>query len=182
MIRRAAVIAVLAALVLAGLTFFEPRRVEPPAPVATPEGSDHYLLDAVVQQYHPDGRLHYRVAAAESLHFPDDSVRLDGIQVDYPDDARGPWYLTAAHGRIPPDSQNLLLTGEVTLIHRPPAAEPVTVATPYVWLRPSENRADTEAPVVVSGPGQHVRARGMTAHFESGVLDLHRDVRVTYNP
>ncbi len=182
MIRRAAVVAMLAALVLAGLTLFEPRRIEPPAPVTTPEGSDHYLLDAVVEQYNPDGRLHYRVTAAESLHFPNDSMRLNGIRVHYPGDAGGQWHLTAARGRIPPESRNLLLTGDVTLTHAPAAAGPVTVATPHVWLRPQENRADTEAPVTVHGPGQRVLAQGMTAYFERGVLDLHRDVRVIYNP
>lgn len=182
MIRRALGVAVLAALVLAGIAVFEPRSEQPPEQVSTPEGSDYYMLDAVVTQFDRQGERRYRLTSDKSLHFPDESARLTDIRVDYRGGERGDWTLTAARGRVPASSRDILLTGDVTLERAPDAARPLTVKTPRAWVRTEAGRAETEAAVRARSPGRRVRGDGMTVEFDQETLKLHRDVRVTYTP
>lgn len=182
MIRRAALIAALAALVLVGIAVFEPRRQAAPGTPATPEGSDYYMRGATVRVFGPDGRPAYRVTAEESLHFPDESAKFRDIDVHYPDGARGVWTLDAEEGRVPPGSRDILLSGNVLLTHNPDTTRPLTVRTERVWVRTQAGRAETEADVTATSPGRRALGNGMTVNFDRETMTLHRDVRVTYTP
>lgn len=175
-----ALIAFAALLVFAGAWF--DAGTEQPAPVLeTPAGSDYYLVDAVLRQYAADGSLRYQVAAARSLHFPNDSARLSTIRVRYPGAERGVWRLGAATGRVPPGSRDIQLSGGVTVTHES-GAEALRIKTPCAWVRTEAGLAETEAPITANGPGQHARAVGMTLYFDRELLKLHHDVQVTYTP
>lgn len=182
MIRRALGVVLLAALVLIGIGVFEPDAEQSPTQVKTPGGSDYYMLDATVTQFNPQGRFRYRLTSDKSLHFPDESARLTDIHVDYRGGRRGDWTLTAARGRKPADSRDILLTGDVELVRAADSARPMTIETPRVWVRTEAGRADTEAAVRARSPGRRVRGNGMTVEFEQQTLTLHDDVRVTYTP
>jgi LPS export ABC transporter protein LptC len=43
-------------------------------------------------------------------------------------------------------------------------------------------RAETDQPVTIVSPGQRIAAVGMTARFETGQIEFHRDVRGEYDP
>jgi LPS export ABC transporter protein LptC len=128
------------------------------------------------------GALQYRIRAAESLHYPDDSLRLSGIDVAYVGGARGPWRLTAPRGRASPGTPDTRLEGGVVLSHQRDADTGLRLTTDYVWIRPESERIDTAAAVAATLAEQQAWATGMTAYLDSNRLRLHHDVRVIYAP
>lgn len=182
MIRRTLGVAVLAALVLFGVTLFEQQSSQQPTPVTTPEGSDYYMLDATVTQYNKQGEVRYRLNSDKSLHYPNDSIRLTDITVHYRGGKYGDWLLTAAHGYVPPSSQDILLTGDVTLVHAPESPHPVTIKTKRIWVRTKAGVAETNAVVRAHSLEMQVRGRGLTVEFDEKTLTLHHDVHVTITP
>lgn len=182
MIQRIIGVAVLAALVLVGVTLFEQQSEEKSIPVTTPEGSDFYMLDATVTQFNRQGRIRYRLTSEKSLHFPDESVRLTDIEVHYRSGELGDWVLTAAHGYVPPSSRDILLTGDVTLVRSPKEPHPLTIETSRAWIRPRAGVAETTAVVRARSSNRRVRGRGLTVEFDEKTLTLHHNVRVTITP
>lgn len=182
MIRVGLAAVLLAMAALFALRYYDPSQVETTAAPDTPPGSDYYLLDAEIRQMDANGDLQYRIQADESLHFPDESVQLDTIEVAYLADGGPPWRLTAPQGRVPPGSRDIRLDGGVTALRDSGTGDRLRVTTPYVWIRPEADRVETDAAVTAEAPGRRVRATGMTALLEERLLRLHHDVRVTYAP
>lgn len=182
MIRAGLAAVLLAMAALLTLRLYDPSRSEAPAPPTTPGDSDYYLLDAEIRQMNAAGGLQYRIEAAESLHFPDDSVQLTGLDVFHVGGERGPWRLTAPSGTVPPDSRDIRLQGGVTLTHELAGGADLRVATDYAWVRPEADRIETEAVVRATAPGREVQGAGMTVQLDSNQLRLHHDVRVSYAP
>lgn len=155
----------------------------PDAPVATtPEGSNYYLLDAQVRQFNAAGEPAYRIRAASSLHFPDESARLTDIRVDYPREVDRAWTLAADEGRIPAGSRDVRLSGDVTADYNGAGRRDWTITTPWLWIRAEQEQAETDAPIVGTAPGQRVSARGMRLRFDKESLTLRSDVDVRYQP
>ncbi|MDN5937365.1 MAG: LPS export ABC transporter periplasmic protein LptC [Salinisphaera sp.] len=176
---RVVTIVLLCLLVLLVPALFRGEPARQPA-LSTPAGSDYYLLDARTRQYNKQGRLTYRIKAQRVLHYPDDSALLTGIRVAYPGEKGASWQLRADRGRVPSDSRDILLSGSVRLDYEAPDARPLILRTPQVWVRTQEQRAETDAPVVITGPGRAAHALGMTVFLDQKLLQLHHNVRVTY--
>lgn len=181
MIRAGVAIVVLALLVVAGLQLTDVRRPAGPADVSTPQGSDYYMLDAVVRQMADDGDPKYRMTVAKTLHYPDDSAQLVDIHVHYFDRANGPWDLYADTGQVPAGKHSILLRDRVRLVRQRPDGE-TRVTTPHVWVYPDADRVETEARIQAEAPGRRAAAKGMTIHLDSEQITLNQDVRVTYTP
>ncbi|MES1942843.1 hypothetical protein PC39_01910 [Salinisphaera sp. PC39] len=181
MIRAGLAAVLLAMAALFALRLYDPSRPEPDDVPATPGDSDYYLLDAEILQMGPQGDLKYRIRTDESLHYPDDAVRLTGIDVTYLAGERGPWRLDAPRGRVPAGSRDIHLEGGVVLSQRRDDGE-LRVTTPRARVRPDADRVETDAEVTARAPGQDIRARGMTVYLDSDRLRLRHDVEVTYAP
>lgn len=181
MIRQTIGVAILAAVVLFAVSVFE-HREQQPAHVSTPEGSDYYMLDATVTQYDQQGQVRYRLKSKKTLHFPDDSLRLTDIRVNYRGGKLGDWLLTAPRGFVPPDSRDILLTGDVILERVQQSPHPLTIKTSRVWVRTQSGLAETDAIVRAYSPGRRVRSNGLTVEFDEKTLTLHHDVHVTFTP
>lgn len=172
----------LAMVALLALRLYDPSRPAAPEAPEAPGDSDYYLLEAEIRQMDGAGALQYRIRAAESLHYPDDSVRLNEIDVAYVGGERGPWRLTAPRGKVSPGSRDIRLEGGVALSHRRDGGPGMRLTTDYAWIRPESERIDTEAAVAATLADQRARAAGMTVYLDSNRLRLHRDVRVVYAP
>lgn len=180
MIRQTIAVAILAAVVLFGVAVFD--HDESPTHVSTPAGSDYYMLDATVTQFDQHGDVRYRLTSDKSLHFPNDSVRLTNILVHYRGGELGDWVLKSPHGFVPPDSRDILLTGDVILRRAQQAPNPLTITTPHIWVRTQTGLAETSAIVRAHSPGRRVRSNGLTVEFDEKTLTLHHDVHVTFTP
>lgn len=181
MIRAGLAAVILAMTALLALRLYDPSRPEPPAaPPNAAGGSDYYLLDADILQMDAAGALRYRIQTAESLHYPDDSVRLTQLDVLHVGGAHGPWRLTAPRGHVPAGSHDIRLEGGVTLHQE--RADGIRLTMPHAWIRPREDRVDTEATVEATAAGRWIQGTGMVAQLDSDRLRLNHDVRVVYAP
>lgn len=182
MIRTGLAAVLLAMAAVLALQLYDPSRPEAPDAPAAPAGSDYYLIDAEIRQMNAAGQLQYRIRATESLHFPDDSVRLTELDVLHVGGDRGPWRLTAPKGAVPPHSRDIRLDGGVTLTSEQHTGTGIRLITDHAWVRPDADLIETDAPVQATAPGRRARATGMTVHLDSDRMRLHHDVRVTYAP
>src|SRR5690625_1351938 len=64
----------------------------------TQTSSDYYMKHATIYQLGDNGDLAYRMQIADSLHFPDDSVKLSDIRVHYLHGTKTYWGLHANKG------------------------------------------------------------------------------------
>lgn len=175
----AAILLAMAALLV--LRQYDPSRPEPTATQSTAAGgSDYYLLDADILQMNADGTLRYRIETAESLHYPDDSVQLTELDVLHVGGEHGPWRLTAPRGEVPAGSHDIRLEGGVILRQERNDGNGIRLTMPHAWIRPREDRVDTEAAVDADAPGREIHATGMMVQLDTDYLRLNHDVRVIY--
>lgn len=152
------------------------------APLQTPANSDYYMTGATVHQMDANGNLAYRMNVRESLHFPDDSVRLNDIDVHYLAGTKTYWDVTADKGGVPPGERDIYLYDGVVGRHPRPEGGLVKITTDNAWVRPDSDRIDTQAHVVAVEPGQRVEADGMEVDLKQDKLRLLNNVQVTYTP
>ncbi len=148
-------------------------------PLPPPE-ADYYLRGAELSSMDAEGRLLYRVKAATVLHYPDQSIDLQEVSVDY---LNGPWTLTAAHGRIPPGEHSLSLSGEVRMQGTlSMTGETVQLQTDHITIAFAQKQIETDARVNMSSPTIQATAQGMRTDLQGQELKLLADVRVRYEP
>lgn len=148
-------------------------RVQPP-----PE-ADYYLRDAELRAMNEDGELMYVVRADNVLHFPDDTVALDRVRVEY---LEGPWQLAADRGLMTPGAVRLDLSGAVQMRGTLQSQDRVHLSTPKLSVYFEERRIDTDAPVRLHSGAYAARATGMRTDMDGRELALVSDVRVEYEP
>ena len=147
--------------------------------VQPPPEADYYLRGAELSTLDAQGRLIYRVRAANVLHFPDDTVDLDEVEVDYLD---GPWALVAERGHMLPGAVQLDLSGDVRMRGRLHSGDEVQLETDTIRVHFEDRQIDTDAEVLVRSGQYTARARGMRTDLSGRELALLADVRVRYEP
>lgn len=151
---------------------------EPTAPV----GSDYYMRDATVYEMNEHGQRIYRMQIERTLHYPNDSVRLHGIRVHYEAGTGSGWFLQADHGRIPPDSHDIHLTGGVTLRHPNAGGQTTVVQTDHVWIRTQKEIIETPAHATAVSPHRVIEGDGLRIDRDDSRLKILHNVRSRYTP
>lgn len=146
----------------------------------TQASSDYYMKHATIYQLGDNGDLAYRMQIADSLHFPDDSVKLSDIRVHYLHGTKTYWGLHANKGRIPPGQEDLYLYDGVNIEHPRENGNLVKAKTAHAWVKPHENRIDTNAKVSASEPGHTITGDGAHIDLKTNTLKLLSNVHVTY--
>jgi lipopolysaccharide export system protein LptC len=84
----------------------------------------------------------------------------------------------ADHGWLSSDLSLLRLEGNVNLVRAPATDGPTTTLdTPWLLVYPQLNRAETEAAVVITAPGQRLEGVGMRADLQREHYQLLSQVR-----
>lgn len=179
---RLTVIAGVVAAAVVGAAVFYQNRVDSDdeARLTTPDNSDYYMDDATVYQLNKQGQLAYRLKAARSLHFPNDSARFNDIHVHYLTGTDTYWNLAAAKGRIPPGQRDLYLYDGVTGQHPSDRRGMIHIKTDHAWVRPDSDRVESDAKVKAVQPGQVLEGTGMRINLKTNKLDILNDAHVTY--
>ncbi|ORE85462.1 hypothetical protein ATO7_14608 [Oceanococcus atlanticus] len=144
-----------------------------------PPEADYYIRGAQLSSMDEQGQLLYRVNAANVLHFPDDSVSMADVEVDY---LNGPWTLTARSGHIPPGEESLELSGDVKMHGTLRTGETVNLSTDSIRIRFAERLIDTESTVHMNSDSVNATATGLRTDMAGQELRLLSDVRVRYEP
>jgi lipopolysaccharide export system protein LptC len=184
---RAAITFPLALLILlALLTFWINRAVQPPQPKL--DGSSRHDPDYIMSNFETtqtdiNGDLRYKLAAIEMRHFPDDdSTELQRPR--YTQFAVGKPYteVQGMRGFVSTDGEEVRLFDNVKVTRQAFAEKgEMTVETDYLNIRPNEELVTTDRPVVIrQAPKTVIYATGMVYEKKLKTVTLLHKVRAHY--
>ena len=184
---RAAITFPLALLILlALLTFWINRTVQPPQPKldgSSRHDPDYIMSNFVTTQTDVNGNLRYKLAAIEMRHFPDDdSTELQRPR--YTQFAVGKPYteVQGMRGIVSTNGEEVKLFDNVKVTRQAFAEKgEMTVETDYLNIRPNEELVTTDRPVIIrQAPKTVIYATGMVYEKKQRTVTLLHKVRAHY--
>ena len=172
-----------AAFAFALLAFFiGPGDIRPPAvPETLAEQPNAYLEDGVIEQFRPDGNLHYRLASSRVAYFDDRQfAKLSEPVFDlHPPDAP-PWRIEAASGEVRtvprPEggSEEEAQLGGGVVLSQMRSGSRIALNAPSMIVYPERDIARGERGVMIEREvGGRATAAGFEADLASGRIELH---------
>lgn len=154
-----------------------------PARQPMPE-SGYYLREAVIDGMGEDGKRLYTLSAARiQQQVGDNSVRLDGVNLEYASADGEPWRLTADNGSIPAQGDRIELFGNVTIEEKLFAGPETTiVTTPKLDVDLRAQLATTNADVRIERGNYLLTAVGLRADLKDMKLTLQSEVHGQFLP
>jgi LPS export ABC transporter protein LptC len=140
------------------------------------------LLGAEWTRTGADGAPEFVARATQLAWYEDQSAELEQAEVSGLGGAGSPWLLRAPHGRMPADSRDLLLYGQVEGTGRAPDGHPLQLETERMWIDTEDRELRTDSDVTLYGPGRDLSATGLAADFSGHRLQLLSNVRARYEP
>lgn len=141
--------------------------------------ADYFLQDARIRSYGPDGALLQSLSAARVAHYPDNSARLEEVEVTR---MPGPWSLRASHGLMPIGLQELALSGEVQVQTTLPDGSPAELRTSALTVDWALRELRSDAPVEMISNQTRASALYLLAHMDRRDIQLDGEVRVEHQP
>lgn len=171
---------------LAALTLWIERAVQPPAPKQ--DGSarhdpDYMLTNFTTTKTDRDGNLRSSLSAAQMWHYPDDdSTRLERPKFALYTAGKLSTSIEGDRGEVASDGKNVYFMDNVKVVRVPTRGKgELTVLTDYLHIVPDEDIAKTDRPVsILQAPRTVIRGTGMIYNKKQGTLQLMKNVRVHY--
>lgn len=173
--------------VLAALTFWLDRSVQPPARDSS-GASRHdpdYIVDHLTAVRMSDvGAASYMLSAAKMLHYPDDdSTQLTTPRFVSYSSARAPVTITASEALVSADGENVYFQDDVRVTRAAYGeVSELVMRTAFLHVIPDDNVARTNRPVTITDAATMVTAVGLELNSETHVIKLLSKVRGTYDP
>lgn len=170
---------------LAALTFWLDRVVQPPPPgrPAIARHDPDYFVDGLsVMRMAPDGSIKHTLAAHRMVHYPDD----DTTHIETPRfvsyATRGaPVTIVARRALVSGEGENIYFQDDVRVTRAAFAdRSELVVQTSYLHVVPDESIARTDRAVTITDANTTVRAVGLELNSETRVLKLLSRVRGIY--
>ena len=171
---------------LALLTFWIQRTVQPPAPKL--DGSnrhdpDYILNNFVTTRTDTKGNLRYKLVASEMKHYPDD----DSTELQHPHFthyAPGKPYtqIEGQRGFVSSDGENIQFMDNVKVVRQAfKDRGEMVVLTEFLNIEPKKDLVTTDRPVVITqAPKTVIHAIGMVYDKKQQTVKLLKNVRVHY--
>jgi len=171
---------------LAALTFWIDRTVQPPQPKR--DGSTRHDADYIVTNFTSTradvfGNPRYSLAGAEMRHFPDD----DSTELVQPQFAlyalkKPTTRIRADSGKVSSNGDNVYFMDNVKVIRSATATKgELTLLTDYLHIMPQQDFVETDRPVVIlQAPHTVIHAAGMEFYKKLGIVNLKNHVKVHY--
>jgi lipopolysaccharide export system protein LptC len=184
--RPAIVFPLLLLMMLAVITFWINRTVQPQTPKidgSSRHDPDYIMSNFVTTQTDINGQLRYKLAAVEMRHFPDnDSTdlirpRFTQFAIDKPYTQ-----VEGLRGHVSANGEQVELFDDVK-VTRPAYAEQgaMTVDTDYLQIFPEKDLVRTESPVIIrQAPNTIIYATGMIYEKKLETVTLLHKVRAHY--
>lgn len=172
--------------VLAGLTFWLDRAVQPPAgPRSVAPGHDpDYVVDGLsAVRMDSEGRVKHTLRAQKMTHYPDDDVTLllEPKFVTY-GEGRAPLTVTSRQATLSGNGENVYFEEGVRVVRASYANRTeLVVETNYLHLIPDANVAKTDRPVTIRDASGVVSASGLELNSETRILKLQGRVKSTFD-
>lgn len=170
----------------------------PPANFLTPAApapaqvrhATNILYNATSYRYDADGQLSSVFVATESRYYqinPKRQTAEDYADVTAPhltlhSPDSPPWTVIAATGKASNNGNLIQLWDNVELRQVDTQGQKSELLTPYLLVKPEQQYAETDKPVMITSPGSITHAVGMKAYLQTDVIQLLAKVRSTHEP
>lgn len=177
---------ILSALVLSSLWWLETLRDRERPDQADPDthhAAEAYFDDFSARAWDRDGGPRHTMRGRRMERFSDDETsHIEEPRVHYHQPAGTPWYLAASNGQVDGTGDRVDLEERVVAMRNPNIPNPMVARTRALTVFLDEGRATTDDPVRVVSSGSRLHSIGMTAFFDTGIVELHNDVRGRHDP
>lgn len=167
--------------VASALWWLDTLRREAPVETADPaarHAPEIYFAEFRVHAYDAVGAPRHVLTGDRMTRYTDDeSSEIDRPTLFFRDPVGPPWYVVSRRGTLDAEGDRLELTGRVVATRSPDSPDLLVMRTPRLTVLTAAGRAETAAEVDIVGTGSRVHSTGMTATFETGLVELHEDVR-----
>jgi lipopolysaccharide export system protein LptC len=172
--------------VLALLTAWVNHMVQPPQPKldgSSRHDPDYIISNFLTTQTDVSGSLHYKLAAVQMKHYPDDDS-TDLVRPRYTQYSVGKPYtqVEALKGYVSCDGEQIQLFNNVKVTRQAFAGKgEMTVETEYLNILPNQDLVRTDKPVVIKqAPKTVIYATGMIYEKDKKTVTLLHQVRAHY--
>jgi len=172
--------------VLAGVTFWLDRVVQPPAATRREPAANEpdYIVDGLsAVRMDRDGRVKHTLRANKMTHYPEADLTLlvEPRFVTYAE-GNSPVTVTARHARVSENGENVFFEGGVRVVRASYASRSeLVLETDYLHVIPEANIAKTDKPVTIRDASAVVSASGLELNSETRVLKLQGRVKGIYD-
>jgi len=149
----------------------------------TQDHIDQYVLDAVYDQYNPEGEKITHVTATKIDHYNlSDTSYFENPVIFLYHDNQAPWKISADYGKSLKGNQHIQLWKNVVL-HQDALDdnEETTIRTTAITFNPNKQEAETNQAVTITRPHSIVQSVGLRTNFKTGVSQLSTNARVVYD-
>jgi len=171
--------------ILAAVTFWLDREVQPPEAVAdskTRHDPDYIVENFSATRIGPDGRAQHTLHAKRMVHYPDDdTTHLDAPRLVSFRGTAEAVTVTAKNAQLSGDGENAYLSDEVRLVRsaRDKNSE-LIVETTWLHVMPEAHIAKTDREVKIYDANMLITAVGLELNSETRILKLLSNVRGSY--
>lgn len=170
----------LGALVSAVAVWQTRERLKTEAPDAA--APDYVLRDFTIVALNATGQRAFTLQAPLMERNPNDhSMTLQTPAFTFPDKQQRTWQATSKTAWVSAKAEEVRLQGDV-LLRSPTGQSKVEMRSPSMNVFPEQNRAVSDAQVVVTQPGVILRGRGFEALMDQDRVTLKSEVRAQYDP
>ena len=136
---------------------------------------DYFMADVDSIHYTPDGQADYRFTARRLTHFPNPEYTIMEIPRFYIFlEDNSTWQVDSRSGRVEVDlvknQQRLMLQDDVVVSGTLADGNPVTMYTDALTIYPETKSLQTEADVLIEGPGFTTSSSGLQADLNSNEI------------
>lgn len=171
---------------LAALTFWIDRTVQPPQPKrdgSSRHDPDYRLTNFSTMRTDRNGTPRHMLAATEMVHFPDDdSTQLTRPRFTQYSASKPYTQIEGQRGLVTSDGEHVYFMDNVKVVRgATPQKGELTVLTDYLHILPEQDLVVTDRAVtILQAPRTVIHATGMEYNKKLGILKLFRRVRVHY--
>lgn len=172
--------------ILAALTFWLDRAVQPPA--GKSEGATRHDPDFIVDKVSAirtaaDGGIKHTLFAEKMIHYPDDdSTYLQSPKLVSYASGKAPITITSREALMSKDGENVYFQDDVHVTRAPyDDKSELAMQTSYLHVIPNDNIAQTDRPVVITDANTVVNAIGLELNGGTRILKLKSRVRGIYD-
>ncbi|KPJ81648.1 MAG: hypothetical protein AMJ58_04155 [Gammaproteobacteria bacterium SG8_30] len=144
----------------------------------------YYLRDATLTEFDESGQVRLEVSARLATENPAlKTVELEMVTVNYYPEAGQRWRVTSDRGHLPPDREQVDLSGNVVMTgERRGLPDPAVVRSDELTLEVEERVARTDGPVTLSLGRHGLSATGLVANLKAETLRLESSVNGRFQP
>ncbi|MBA4143391.1 MAG: LPS export ABC transporter periplasmic protein LptC [Nitrosospira sp.] len=157
----------------------------PYAPSLGENGTSGRIPDYVVENFSAlrmddDGVARRTLLGKRLVHYPDDeSMDLEQPRLINTEPGKPPMQVKADQAKMSANGEDIYLSGNVTVVRNAGRGRgETTMATSFLHVRPDDDIARTDQPVVITETNSVIKAVGMEMSNRTGITQLLSQVRV----